>query len=80
MTCRVALVIVPSTALALAGCVIPGTSRGAVEPASVTPPPSLEDDLAQHSAPSGIPAEAEPGVIGAEQEPGARNVENAERR
>jgi hypothetical protein len=41
--------LIVGPALALSGCVIPGTNRAAVEPASVTAPPSLEHEIAQHA-------------------------------
>jgi hypothetical protein len=40
------LAVVTGTAAALAGCVIPSSSRGVLEPASVTAPPSLQGEVA----------------------------------
>jgi hypothetical protein len=45
MRAGLALLIL-STALAVGGCVMPSTSRGVLEPATVTPPPSFDGDLA----------------------------------
>jgi hypothetical protein len=46
------IVVMASAAVALAGCVMPSTSRGVFEPASVTAPPSSEATAVAKPAPS----------------------------
>jgi hypothetical protein len=43
------LIVVPMGAIVLTSCIIPGTSGGPVEHASVARPPSLDEDNTSHS-------------------------------